>query len=311
MANILVLGGSGFLGSHITNNLSTDNVVCVYSPSATRFGFDKRIMTVDATIENENELKKHISWADIIFHFVSTTNPKTSLADHQYDLKSNLLPFVGFLELMRSFPEKKIVFCSSGGAVYGKNDGNTLIESNDKNPSTSYGLVKSLMEEYIVYFNRTFGLDYLILRPSNVYGFNTNSLGNQGIISTLVHNTIFGNPSTIWVDLNNIRDYIHITDFSQAVKSLLDSSAFGIYNIGSGFGTSLRQIIDAVQNTCQREVMIQIAETLIKDEEYNVLDITKIKSLTGWCPIVGIDEGIQTVYNQMNLHFLPQKNQLN
>jgi UDP-glucose 4-epimerase len=311
MANILVLGGSGFLGSHITNKLSKDSSVCVYSPSATRFGFDKCIMTVDAYIENENELKKHISWADIIFHFVSTTNPKTSLADHQYDLKSNLLPFVGFLELMRSFPEKKIVFCSSGGAVYGKNNGNTLIESNDKNPSTSYGLVKSLMEEYIVYFNRTFGLDYLILRPSNVYGFNTNSLGNQGIISTLVHNTIFGNPSTIWVDMNNIRDYIHITDFTQAVKSLLDSSAFGIYNIGSGFGTSLRQIIDAVQNTCQREVMIQIAETLIKDEEYNVLDITKIKSLTGWCPVVGIDEGIQTVYNQMNLHFLPQKNKLN
>jgi len=309
MANILVLGGSGFLGSHITKKLSADNTVCVYSPSATRFGFDKCIMTVDATIENENELKKHISWADIIFHFVSTTNPKTSLADHQYDLKSNLLPFVGFLELMRSFPEKKIVFCSSGGAVYGKNNGTTLNESSDKNPSTSYGLVKSLMEEYIEYFNRTFGLDYLILRPSNVYGFNTHSLGTQGIISTLVHNTIFDKPSTFWVDLNNIRDYIHITDFTQAVKSLLDSSAYGIYNIGSGVGTSLRQIIDSVQNTCQREVKIQIDEKLIKDESHNVLDITKIHSRTGWQPIVGIDEGIKTVFNQMNQHFRPQKNQ--
>lgn len=308
MANILVLGGSGFLGSHITKELSADNKLCVYSPSATRFGFDKCIMTVDGTIENENELKKHISWADIIFHFVSTTNPKTSLADHQYDLKSNLLPFVGFLELMRSFPEKKIVFCSSGGAVYGKNNGTTLNESSDKNPSTSYGLVKSLMEEYIEYFNRTFGLDYLILRPSNVYGFNTHSLGTQGIISTLVHNTIFDKPSTFWVDLNNIRDYIHITDFTQAVKSLLDSSAYGIYNIGSGVGTSLRQIIDSVQNTCQREVKIQIDEKLIKDESHNVLDITKIHSRTGWQPIVGIDEGIKTVFNQMNQHFRPQKN---
>lgn len=305
MANILVLGGSGFLGSHITKKLSADNTLCVYSPSATRFGFDKCIMTVDATIENENELKKHISWADIIFHFVSTTNPKTSLADHQYDLKSNLLPFVGFLELMRSFPEKKIVFCSSGGAVYGKNNGTTLNESSDKNPSTSYGLVKSLMEEYIEYFNRIFGLDYLILRPSNVYGFNTHSLGTQGIISTLVHNTMFDKPSTFWVDLNNIRDYIHITDFTQAVKSLLDSSAFGIFNIGSGFGTSLRQIIDTVQNTCQREVKIQIAEKLINDESHNVLDIKKIHSRTGWQPIVGIDEGIKTVFNQMSQHFRP------
>jgi len=309
MANILVLGGSGFLGSHITINLSNDNSVCVYSPSATRFGFDKHIMTVDATIEDENQLKKHIIWADIIFHFISTTNPKTSLSDHQYDLKSNLLPFVGFLELMRSFPEKKIVFCSSGGAVYGKNNGNTLNENSDKKPSTSYGLVKSLMEEYIEYFNRTFGLDYLILRPSNVYGFNTHSLGTQGIISTLVHNTIFDKPSTFWVDLNNIRDYIHITDFIQAVKLLLDSSAFGIYNIGSGYGTSLMQIIDAVQNTCQREVKIKIAERLIKDESHNVLDITKIHSRTGWQPIVGIDEGIKTVFNQMNQHFRPQKNQ--
>jgi UDP-glucose 4-epimerase len=309
MPNILVLGGSGFLGSHIANKLSKDNSICVYSPSATRFGFDKSIMTVNASIENERELKKHISWADIIFHFVSTTNPKTSLADHQYDLKSNLLPFVGFLELMRCYPEKKIVFCSSGGAVYGKSNGNTLSESGDKKPSTSYGLVKSLMEEYIEYFNRNFGIDYLILRPSNVYGFNTHSLGTQGIISTLVYNTMFDKPSTFWVDLNNIRDYIHITDFTQAVKSLIESSAFGIYNIGSGFGTSLLQIIDTVQNTCQREVKIQIAEKLIKDESHNVLDITKIHSRTGWQPIVRIDEGIKTVFNQMNQHFKPQKNQ--
>ena len=116
-------------------------------------------------------------------------------------------------------------------------------------------------------------------------------------------------PPTFWVDLNNILYYIHITDFIQAVKSLLDSSAFGIYNIGSVFGTSLRQIIDSVQNTCQREEKIQIDEKLIKEESDNILDITKIHSRTGWQPIIGIDEGIKTVFNQMNQYFLLKNNQ--
>jgi UDP-glucose 4-epimerase len=299
--NILVLGGTGFLGSQIAKELSNDNEVCVFSPSASSYGFENTIMTVDGFIENTHTLKTHVAWANIIFHFVSTTNPKTSMADHQYDLSSNLSPLVGILELMKSFPDKKIIFCSSGGAVYGNKKVNSISETCEKKPSTSYGLVKSLMEEYIEYFHRTFGIDYLILRPANVYGLNLRSLGNQGIISTLLYNTILKKPSTFWVDLNNIRDYIHINDFTEAVKALLDYSAFGIYNIGSGSGTSLKQIIDAVQVTCETEVKIQMAEKLINDESYNVLDIDKIKSLTGWRPVTGIEKGVDMVYNQMKL----------
>jgi len=116
-----------------------------------------------------------------------------------------------------------------------------------------------------------------------------------------LYNTILKKPSTFWVDLNNIRDYIHINDFTEAVKALLDYSAFGIYNIGSGSGTSLKQIIDAVQVTCETEVKIQMAEKLINDESYNVLDIDKLKSLTGWRPVTGIEKGVDMVYNQMKL----------
>jgi UDP-glucose 4-epimerase len=141
----------------------------------------------------------------------------------------------------------------------------------------------------------------LILRPANVYGLNLRSLGNQGIISTLLHNTLLKKPSTFWVDLTNIRDYIHVDDFTQAVKLLLDHSAFGIFNIGSGIGTSLNQIIDAVQVTCETEVKFHMAEKLIRDESYNVLNIDKIKSLTGWRQAIGIEQGVNMVYDQMKL----------
>jgi UDP-glucose 4-epimerase len=299
--NILVLGGTGFLGSQIVKKLSGDNSVCVFSPSASSYDFPNHIITVDGSIENTNSLKTQIAWANIIFHFVSTTNPKTSMAYHQYDLSSNLSPLVGVLELMKSYPDKKIIFCSSGGTVYGNKKVNSISETCEKKPSTSYGLVKSLMEEYIEYFHRIFGINYLILRPANVYGLNLRSLGNQGIISTLLYNTILKKPSTFWADLNNTRDYIHIDDFTEAVMGLLNYSAFGIYNIGSGSGTSLKQIIDAVQVTCETEVKFHMAEKLIKDESYNVLDIDKIKSLTGWRPVIGIEQGVNMVYNQMKL----------
>lgn len=306
--NILVLGGTGFLGSHLAEQMAALHAVRVYAPSALRFKFNANIEAIAGLIADTGELKKQVEWADLIFHFVSTTNPKTSLNDHQHDLSSNLLPVVQLLDMMRLFRNKKIIFCSSGGAVYGHSHGKLLSEKDEKKPSTSYGLVKSTIEEYIEYYHRSFGIEYLILRPANVYGLKTRSVGEQGIISTLIYNAIFNKPSAFWVDLNNIRDYIFIDDFIEAVATLVEQSACGIYNIGSGCGNSLSQIIEAVQYNCDTELQITTAGTLIKDEAFNVLDISKIKSGTGWSPKTGIDEGISYVYDQMRLFLLTNEN---
>ncbi|MBS4066442.1 MAG: NAD-dependent epimerase/dehydratase family protein [Chitinophagaceae bacterium] len=296
----LILGGTGFIGSHISVQLAKLNQdVRVYSPSAKRFSFTENITCVNGFIADKGELKKHVEWADVVLHFVSTTNPKTSMVDHYHDLDSNLLPFVQLLEMVKEYKEKKIVFCSSGGAVYGKAADHPIKETDIKQPSTSYGLVKSLMEEYIMYYHRKFAIPFLILRPANVYGPKTRSVGEQGIISTLLYNAVHDQSTRLWVPLTNTRDFIYIDDFTEAVIDLLDAQAEGVFNIGSGKGFSLSQIIRAVQLCTDKDLKIEMAHEFVEDEGINILDNSKIHSLTGWMPQVSINAGIANVYQQM------------
>lgn len=301
--NILILGGTGFLGYHLAVRLSHQHTVRVYSPSAGRTNFPGTIEGVTAFIADTGELKKQVEWANLIFHFVSTTNPKTSLKDPYHDVVSNLLPVVQLMEMLKGSRDKKMIFCSSGGAVYGHSGKAIIGEEHKKNPSTSYGLVKSTIEEYIMYYSRNFELPYIILRPANVYGFKSRSIGEQGIISTLIYNAIHRLPTRFWANLNNIRDLVFIDDFVTAVIALIKCNATGIFNIGGGCGYSLLQMIDAVQENCDTELLIEKADHTIADEAINILDITKINSLTGWQPQIGINEGIGLVYNQMQKEF--------
>ncbi len=298
--NVLVLGGTGFLGWSVAKKLAQNgNNVRAYSPSASRIPFIENITPVTGFIADSGELKKQVDWCDMVFHFVSTTNPKTSLNDPYHDLSSNLLPIIQLLELLKENIQKKIIFCSSGGAVYGKSHGLLIDEGHSKKPSTSYGLVKSTIEEYLNYYHQKYGIQYLILRPANVYGPKLRSIGEQGIISTLIHNSLHNKTTCFWVSPENVRDYIFIDDFVEAVKSLFDADAEGVFNIGSGKGYSLLQIVNAVQQNSNTELLIEYADELIHDEFSNVLSNSKINLVTGWYPQTDLNDGIAAVYEQM------------
>lgn len=296
----LILGGTGFIGSNVAQKLAQLNYdVLVYSPSASIYSFTEKIKYTTGFLADTEKIKKHTQWADVIFHFVSTTTPKTSMDDHYHDLTSNLLPFVQLLEILREYRHKKLIFCSSGGAVYGKTSNMPIAETKIKQPSTSYGLVKSAMEEYASYYQSKYEIPCLILRPANIYGPKTRSIGEQGIISTLVYNTVYDKPTKFWVPLTNTRDYVYIDDFVQAVICLLEQKADGVFNIGSGTGFTLAEIIDTVAFCTGKTLPMEMAEQLIEDEGVNILDNSKIYSITGWVPKTSLTYGIAQVYENM------------
>lgn len=289
---ILILGGSGFIGRALALLLNQKEYeVRVFSPSATRYGWPNKIVAVNGYIEDRGVLEKQVEWADIIIHAVSTTNPKTSLSDPLHDLSSNLIPFVQLLELLKK-TDKKIVYCSSGGGVYGKPMENPIKESHLRHPSTSYGLVKSFMEDYILYYNRNFEVSYLIVRPANIYGPKIRSIGEQGIISTLLYKAIKEEQTIIWSNPENIRDYLFIEDFANGLLCLIENQAEGIFNMGSGKGVSLKEIIEVVQSLLVKPLNISFQEITIKDESISVLSNQKIYETTGWRPIISLEEGI-------------------
>ena len=292
--NVFVIGGTGFLGLKCCSLLSqNDFIVRAYSPSAGRTILPERVIGISGFIADKGEMKKHIEWADIIIHLVSTTNPKTSFSDPYHDISSNLLPMVQLLELMKDHENKKIIFSSSGGAVYGKTLQYPINEEHPKKPITSYGLVKSAIEDYILYYHYNFGIPYLIVRPANVYGPKLRSIGEQGIISTLIQNGLHKKPTQIWANPKNVRDYIYVDDSAQGILQLIQAGAEGTFNLGSGKGYTLHEIIDAVQKQFEDNLQTEITELIINDAPKNVLDISKISELTNWTPLTSLEEGIE------------------
>ena len=247
--NMLILGGSGFIGKSVATLFAKNGYqIRVLSPSAKQHKWEENIEAISGHIEDMELVQQQIDWANLIVHAISTTNPKTSESDRLFDLTSNLTPIVKILEMIKFHPNKKFVFFSSGGGVYGKPIQYPIEETHPKNPSTSYGLVKSLIEEYIIHYNRNFGVPYLILRPSNPFGPKTRSIGEQGIISTLIYKSLLQQEVEIWANPNNVRDYIFIDDFAMGVYKLVETNSDGIFNISSGEGNSLKEIIEIVQS---------------------------------------------------------------
>jgi UDP-glucose 4-epimerase len=301
--NVLILGGSGFIGRAVALLLAKNNYhVRVLSPSASRYVWENNIEAISGHIEDKGLMQQQTEWADLIVHAISTTNPKTSESDPLYDLNSNLTPLVQILEMIKNKPSKKIVFFSSGGGVYGKPLQQPIQETHPKNPSTSYGLVKSLMEEYIIHYHRNFGLPYLILRPSNPYGPKTRSIGEQGIISTLIYKSLHGQETQIWANPNNVRDYIFIDDCASASHQLIESNAEGIFNISSGMGFSLNDIISIVQSLFEEKLPLTFSANSVKDEPINILDNSKIMEATGWKPQTDMKEGVLMTYQFLKNH---------
>ncbi|GAB3666927.1 NAD-dependent epimerase/dehydratase family protein [Echinicola sediminis] len=299
---VLVLGGTGFVGRSLSTLLSTDYYVRIFSPSANQISLENGIEGYVGRIENQNELTTHLEWADIIVHLVSTSNPKSSMCNPYGDAQSNLLPLISILEYLKNHPEKYLVFCSSGGAVYGKGDEVAFEEDHPKRPQSSYGIVKSTMEEYIEYYRNLYQVNALVLRPSNIYGYKSKSLGQQGLISTLILRTLKKEPVDIWVPLSTNKDYLYIQDFVKSVKLLIENQAIGVYNIGSGDLYSISEIISVVAKSLGELPMINASVSDFSKIDVPVrLNTAKLKKLTGWEARYTLEEGVDEILN--DIHF--------
>jgi len=298
---ILVLGGSGFLGSAAANGFAKElHEVKIFSPSAEKINFKNNIEGVAGSIADFKKMKPHLLWADEIYHFVSTTNPKSSFGDPAYDITSNLLPLLPILDFLKDHKEKYLIFCSSGGAVYGNLGNNLIDESHPKNPQSSYGIVKSMMEEYILYYQRLFGIKALILRPSNIYGLKMYDIGKQGLISTLIQNALEGASTQIWVPVDTSKDYLFIDDFIEALIGLEKKEVFGIFNIAAERNYSIQEIITSIEEITGRKIEIKLhISTLAKIDVPVRLSSQKLKAEFGWEPKIDLKRGIENIYKRL------------
>jgi UDP-glucose 4-epimerase len=296
MKNV-VIGGGGFIGSHLTelllkNGQSTivfDKPGALYLESLSNKG--AKIALGDYL--NASDLYKVLKDAEIVFHLVSTTVPKSSSEDHIFDIETNLIGTVRMLAIAKKAGVKKIIFPSSGGTVYGVPILTPIDENHPTNPICSYGVVKLAIEKYLGLYRSLYALDYCILRISNAYGERQPINKLQGIIPMLIVSGLLDREVHIWGDGKVIRDYIHVSDITSAIikasKYLGESK---IFNIGSGIGVSINELIGIIEIGLGKPLKIVYNHGQAYDVPTNILDISEAKKVLGWNPKIEINEGI-------------------
>lgn len=295
----LLLGGNGFIGSHLAERLrDAGHAVTVLDPRAPRADADWRgVDYVRAGYRDADALDPALSACETVVHLACTTVPATANADPAHDVSSNLLDTLALIEAMRRRGRRRIVFFSSGGTVYGDPDRLPVDEAHPLRPICSYGIVKAAQEQYLQMYRRAGDLDPLILRPSNPYGPRQPVTGAQGFVAAAMARLCDEGTLRLWGDGRQVRDYLYIDDLIGLAARAVQSDVCGVYNAGSGVGRSLGEVRAAIETVAGRGLRIETGPARPYDVRAIVLDVTAARECFDWAPTVSMDEGIARTWH--------------
>jgi UDP-glucose 4-epimerase len=295
----VVLGGRGFIGSHLIAALLSRGyrVRCFDRPHVVALGSDlldaPGFELIEGDLANEAEIAEAIEGCDVCYHLVSTTLPKSSNADPVYDIESNVVTSVRLLNQAVKSGVRKMVFASSGGTVYGIPVMTPIQESHPTNPVCSYGISKLAIEKYLGLFKQLHGLDYTVLRIANPFGERQRTNASQGAVAVFLGKILHGEPIEIWGDGSIVRDYIYISDVVDALLLAMEQpSDQHVFNIGSGRGHSLNDLIRAIEEVTGRTAVCRYLPSRPFDIPSNVLCNKLANQSLGWSPKVGFEDGL-------------------
>ena len=303
MRKYLVLGGGGFIGSHLCEALvNTGNEVFLFD----RFNFNKnninnfidKVNIIERDYNVQHSYDDLLDEVDCVFHLISTTVPAISNKDKVFDISSNVLSTINLLEQMRKSKCNKIVFLSSGGTVYGPSKKGIVNEEHPTNPICSYGIQKLTIEKYLQMFALQYGLKAKVLRVANPYGPRQNTSNGQGAIGAFISKALKDEEIEIWGDGSISRDYIYISDLIDGmILSAECEENYSIYNLGCGQGITLNDIIACIENILNKKLKIQYKESRPFDVPVNILDTEKFKNQYDWYPKIDLATGIEKTIN--------------
>ncbi len=295
----LVLGGRGFIGSHLITALLNRGfrVRCLDRPHVKPIGEshlgNSNFELYEGDFSSETDVAEAIKDCDFCYHLVSTTLPKSSNADPVFDVESNVIGTIRLLNHAAQHRLQKIIFVSSGGTVYGTPLQVPIPECHPTNPACSYGITKLTIEKYLALFRNLHGLDYTVLRLANPYGEGQRTFANQGAVAVFLGKVLRGEPIEIWGDGSVIRDYIHVSDVIDALLlSITPSNERYVFNVGSGCGHSLNEVLATIEDVTGRQAIKRYLGARVFDIPVNVLAIDAAKDSLGWHPKVNFAAGV-------------------
>ena len=295
----VLLGGAGFMGSHLAERLlSAGHVVRIFDqPSRGAAGgrsSRRDIEWMPGDFRNPADVGAAIAGCQAVFHLVSTTLPQSSNANPAADVADNVIGTVQLLEACRREGDHKIIFASSGGTVYGVPRAVPITEEHPTHPITSYGIGKLTIEKYLELYRVLHGVDYCVLRIANPFGEGQRVASGQGAVTTFLQRAHRGETIEIWGDGSVVRDYLYVGDVAEALARTLDyRGERRIINIGSGVGRDLNGIMAAIERVIGRPVQRRYVPGRSFDVPANVLDIRLARAELGWQPAIAFEEGLR------------------
>lgn len=298
----LVLGGGGFLGSHVAEKLLEEgHRVRIFDRfpqgRANIQHLSGKVEILEGEFGCADDLEKALIGIDCVFHYLGSSLPQDSNLNPSFDIKSNLVDTVRMLELAVRMGAQKVVFASSGGTVYGFPKRLPIDEEHPTDPICSYGITKLAIEKYLQVFRHLYGLDYLVLRYANPYGERQNPDGTQGAIGVFLSRIARGDPVEIWGDGTVVRDFIYVRDAVDAtIRAFEHGAEHRVFNVGSGLGTALSDLLGAIRSVTEADCGVIYREGRKIDVPAIVLDTSRIRQETGWAPRTSLADGIQRAW---------------
>ncbi|MBQ9663795.1 MAG: NAD-dependent epimerase/dehydratase family protein [Oscillospiraceae bacterium] len=299
--NIILLGAAGFIGTNLTLALARDPENCITVVSRRQKSFADveamgfpNVRFVETDLVAEPAYDRLLKGQDVVYHLMSTTVPTTSNRQISEELSANVILSAQLFEACAAEHVKKVVFISSGGTVYGKAASCPLHEDTPTDPITSYGIQKLTIEKLLYLYHHMYGFDYRIIRLANPYGPYQRPNGVLGAVTTFTYRALAHEPITVYGNGSVVRDFIYIDDAVRGILAIAEGNdAHRVFNLGSGRGTSIREVLDTIRRELGLEPEIIWQEGRPVDVPVNYLDISRFENAYGRLHPLPLDAGIR------------------
>jgi len=294
---ILITGGAGFIASHIAERyielghevVIVDNLVTGKRENLPLKAIFYEVDICDSKLSKIFEKEK----PDIVNHHAAQMDVRKSVDDPIYDATVNVLGGLNVMQNCVKHDVQKVIFASTGGAIYGEQDYFPADENHALRPLSPYGITKLTTEKYLYFYQQSYGLKYTILRYANVYGPRQNPHGEAGVVAIFSTKILKGEQPVINGDGKQTRDYIYVGDVVKAGEIALNSADNKIYNIGTGFETDVNVLFNKIKEAMGKDVPEVHGPAKAGEQLRSVLDASLIQKEQGWKPNVSLDNGLK------------------
>ena len=296
---VLLTGGAGFIGSHVVDALvaaGTHEVSIVDDLSTgkrERLNPGARFHHVNLRNADEVRLTIDREKPEVIVHLAAQMDVRRSVADPVFDAEVNLIGLINLMECGRQNGLRRVIFSSTGGAIYGEQEAFPCDEKHPMRPVSPYGVAKMATESYLFFYKAQYGIDYVALRYANVYGPRQDPHGEAGVVAIFCGRLLEGQPCTIFGNGGQTRDYVFVGDVVRANLAALGANVSGAINIGTGVETSVKQLYDILAAAAGSKVEPVLAPARPGEQLRSVISPARAARDLNWRPEVALKDGLQ------------------